>query len=161
MTRFDVVDEAVIAATPEECWAALNDEYAGRSHWWLPYLRSRPVGDTSGFEAGAEYDITVNNKGRVDRRAGSSSMRYRIVESEPARRSVSEFVGGGFRGRMETTLESIDAEHTRIRSRWQMDPHGLMRLFARFVDIPSGHSRVMQEGFRGAERYIASQRQPA
>jgi hypothetical protein len=161
MTRYDLVDEAVIAATPEEITAALGDEYAGRSHWWLPYLRARALSDASNLGVGDVYDITVNSKGRVDRRAGSAVLRYRIVESEPAGRSVSECVGGDFRGRMETTLEPVDAGRTRIRVRWQMDPHGLMRLFARFVDLTSGHSTVMQEGFRGMERYVASHRQPA
>ena len=85
------------------------------------------------------------------------------MESEHARAAVAEFVAGGLAGTHWTpTPESVHTEHTRIRVRWQADPHGIMRPCSpgsSMFRVPP--LTVMQQGFHGMERYVASQRQHA
>jgi uncharacterized protein YndB with AHSA1/START domain len=154
MTTYDVLDEATIAATPAEIVQALLDEAAGRSRWWQPYLRMRQRGERPPTEIGAVVDITVNGSGPAGRLA---TVRFsgRVTAYEPGRRLVLDYFDGDFRGTAEWTLNPVDAGHTHIAVRWMTDPHGGMRLRARFADVPSINSSVMQEGFRAIERFAA------
>ncbi|MGE5289182.1 MAG: SRPBCC family protein [Micromonosporaceae bacterium] len=155
MTTYDVLDEATIAATPAEIVRALLDEAAGRSHWWEPFLRMRQRGDKPPTEIGAVVDLIINSDGRLGQRWGTVRFSGRVTAYEQERRLVLDYFDGDFRGTGEWTLTPVDAGHTRIAMRWMTDPHGGMRLWARLVDVPSSHSKVMQEGFSAIERYAA------
>jgi len=160
MTTYDVLDEATIAATPAEIVQALLDEAAGRSQWWQPYLRMRQRGERPPTEIGAVVDITVNGGGLGGRLA---TVRFsgRVTAYEPGRRLVLDYFDGDFRGTAEWTLNPVDAGHTHIAVRWMTDPHGGMRLRARFADVPGINSSVMQQGFRAIERFAARERTEA
>jgi hypothetical protein len=82
----------------------------------------------------------------------------RVSAFEPERRLVLEYFDGDFRGTAEWTLSPAGAGHTHIAVRFMADPHGGMRLRARFADVPGINSSVMQEGFRAIERYAAENR---
>jgi uncharacterized protein YndB with AHSA1/START domain len=153
MTAYDVLDETTIAATPAEIVHALLDEAAGRSQWWQPHLRMRQRGDRPPTEIGAIVDITVNAQ-----RWATVSFSGRVTAFEPERRLVLDYFDGDFRGTAQWTLSPVDARHTHIAVRFMADPHGGMRLKARFADVPSINSGVMQEGFRAIERYAAENR---
>ena len=153
MTRYDVVNEATIAATPAEIVGAFLDEAAGRSQWWQPFLRMRARGGKPLPEIGAAVDMTVTGQ-----RWGSIRLSGRVTAFDPDRRMVLEYFDGDFRGTEEWTLDPVDAGHTRITTRWRTDPQGAVRLGARFVDVPGSYSRVMQQGFRGIERFTAQRR---
>jgi uncharacterized protein YndB with AHSA1/START domain len=157
MTTYDVLDEATIAATPAEIVQALLDEAAGRSHWWQPYLQMRQRGDRPLTEIGAVVDITVNGGG-LARRLATVRFSGRVAAVEPERRLVLDYFDGDFRGTQQWTLDPVDAGHTHIAVRWMTDPHGGMRLRARFADVASINSSVMQEGFRAIERFTAETR---
>jgi Polyketide cyclase / dehydrase and lipid transport len=157
MTKYDVVNEATIAATPAEIVGAFLDEAAGRSQWWQPSLRMRQRGDRPLPEIGAAVDITVTGGG-LSQRWGTTHFAERVTAFDPDRRLVLEYFDGDFRGSEEWTLEPIDARHTRIATRWRTDPQGTVRLAARFVDVPGSYSKVMREGFRAMERYTARRR---
>src|SRR5215467_5277716 len=152
MTTYDVVNEATIAATPAEIVAAVLEEAAGRSHWWEPSLRMRQRGDKPLPEIGAVVDITVSGGGRL----GAAHCVARVTDFDPDRRLVLEYFDGDFRGTEEWTLNPVDAGHTRIATRWMTDPHGAVRLLARFVDVSGSYSKVMQEGFRAIEGYTTT-----
>jgi uncharacterized protein YndB with AHSA1/START domain len=158
MTKYDVLNEATVAATPAEIVGALLEEAAGRSHWWQPSLRMRQRGDKALPEIGAALDVTVSIGGGLGQRFGSVRFSERVTAYDPDRRLVLEYFGGDFRGTEEWTLEPVDAGHTRIVTRWRTDPQGAVRLGARFVDVPGSYSKVMQEGFRAIERFSASRR---
>jgi hypothetical protein len=158
MTTYDLLDEATIAATPAEIVRALLDEAAGRSDWWQPSLRMRQRGDKSATEIGAIIDFTVNGDGPLGQQWGTARFAGRVTAFEPERRLVLDYFDGDFRGTGEWTLDPVDATHTRIAMRWMTDPHGGMRLWTRFVDVPSSQSKVMQEGFRAIERFAAEKR---
>ncbi len=158
MTTYDVLDEATIAATPAEIVEALLDEAAGRSHWWQPYLRMRQRGDKPPTEIGAVVDIAVSGGGRLAQRWAKVRFSGRVTAFEPDRRLVLDYFDGDFRGTQEWTLRPVGTGHTHIAVRWMTDPHAGMRLRARFADVPSINSTVMQEGFRAIERFAAGKR---
>ena len=155
MTRYDVSNEATIAATPAEIVGAILEEAAGRSQWWHPFVRMRQRGGRALPEIGAAVDITVTGEGWLDQGARFSG---RVTAFDPDRRLVLEYFDGDFRGTEEWTVDPVDAGHTRIATRWRTDPQGVVRLAARFVDIPGSYSKVMQEGFGAIERFAARRR---
>lgn len=158
MTTYDVLNEAAIAATPAEIVGALLEEAAGRSQWWQPFLRIRQRGDTPLPEIGAAVDIAVSIEGLLGRRLAAVHFSGRVTAFEPDRRLVLEYFDGDFRGTEEWTLDLVDAGHTRIATRWKTDPQGMVRLLTRLADVPGSYSKVMQEGFRGIERFTAERR---
>jgi hypothetical protein len=157
VTRYDVSNAAVIAATPGEIIGAFLEEAAGRSQWWHPYLRMRQRGGRPLPEIGAAVDIAVAGEGGLNQ-VWSTRIAGRVAAFEPDRRLVLEYFDGDFRGTEEWTVEPVDAGHTRVATRWRTDPQGVVRLAARFVDVPGSYSKVMQEGFRAIERFAASRR---
>jgi uncharacterized protein YndB with AHSA1/START domain len=158
MPKYDVLNEATIAATPAEIVGAFLDEAAGRSQWWQPSLRMRQRGNKPLPEIGAAVDITVTGEGRLGQRWGTTRFSGRVTAFDPDRRLVLEYFDGDFRGTEEWSLDPVDAGRTRIVTRWRTDPQGAVRLGARFVDVPGTYSKVMQEGFRAIERFTAKRR---
>jgi uncharacterized protein YndB with AHSA1/START domain len=157
MTRYDVTNRATIAATPAEIISAFLEEAAGRSHWWQPSVRMRQRGVRPLPQIGAAVDITVGGGALLDRQ-WTARFSGRVTAFDPDRRLVLEYFDGDFRGGEEWTLEPVDAGHTRITTRWRTDPQGVVRLAARFVDVPGSYSAVMQQGFRAIERFTARRR---
>lgn len=155
MTRYDVSNQATIAATPAEIVGAFLAEAAGRSRWWEPSVRMRQRGSRALPELGAAVEITVTGESPL---WWSARFTGRVIAFEPDRRLVLEYFDGDFRGSDEWTVEPVDARHTRVTTRWQTDPQGAVRLAARLVDIPGSYSKVMQEGFRSIERFAARER---
>jgi hypothetical protein len=160
MVKFHVVDEALIDATPEEIEAAFADEAAGRSAWWAPKVRMRTRDGRGPNEIGAITDHRVNTYGRADR-PGALRFATRVTQIEPGR-VVSEYFDGAFRGQAVLTTESVAEGRTRICNDLQAQTHGpVMWIIARLTDISAGHSRAMQEGYAGMERYISEKRKAA
>jgi Polyketide cyclase / dehydrase and lipid transport len=158
MATYDVLNEAAIAATPADIVGALLEEAAGRSHWWQPFVRMRQRGDKPLPDIGAVVDVAVSVAGLPGRRLAAVHFSERVTAFEPGRRLVLEYFDGDFRGTEEWTLEPSGAGHTRIATRWKTDPQGMVRLLAKLADVPGSYSRVMQEGFRGIERFAADRR---
>jgi hypothetical protein len=155
MATYDVVNEAAIAATPADIVTALLAEAAGDSRWWQPFLELHQRGDKPLPEIGAVLDVVVSVGGLSGRRLATVRFSERVTAYELGRRLVLELFDGDFRGTEEWTLDPVDAGHTRIATRWKTDPQGMLRLLARLADVPGSYSKVMQEGFRGIERFTA------
>jgi hypothetical protein len=158
MTRYDVSNEAIIAATPAEIVGAFLDEAAGRSQWWQPFVRMRQCAGKPLPEIGAAVEITVSGGGRPGQRWWTARFCGRVTAFDPDRRLVLRYFDGDFSGSEEWTVDPVDAGHTRIATRWRTDPQGAVRLAARFMDIPGSYSTVMQAGFRAIERFAAGRR---
>ena len=92
---------------------------------------------------------------------GTAHFTSRTTAVEPDRRLAVEYVDGDFRGVGEWILEPVDHAHTRIGFRWRVRPVGIMRVIAKFVDVPASHSAVMRHGFSAIERYVAGRRAPS
>lgn len=155
MTKYDVSNDAIIAATPAEIVGAFLDEAAGRSQWWRPYLRMRQRGSKPLPEIGAAVEVTVTGEGGPAQRLWTTRFLERVTAFDPDRRLLLEYFDGDFRGTEEWTLVPVDARRTRITTRWRTDPQGVVRLAARFTDVPGSYSRVIREGFRAIEGYAA------
>jgi uncharacterized protein YndB with AHSA1/START domain len=155
MTKYDVSNQATIAATPAEIVGAFLAEAAGRSRWWQPSVRMRQRGSRALPELGAAVEITVTGESPL---WWSARFTGRVIAFEADRRLVLEYFDGDFRGSDEWTVEPVDAGHTRVTTRWRTDPQGAVRLAARLVDIPGSYSKVMREGFRAIERFAARER---
>lgn len=155
--KYDVVNEAVLEASTAEIIAAYADEMAGRSSWWLPFLRARVRDQVEFPQVGAVLDVTVSPRpGGVDRR-DASRFTTRVTAYEPGRRVV-EVMDGTFRGEQEITFTPVDESHTRIREHWRANPVGMWRLVMRFFDVEAMHSTVEQAGFKAMGEYIATKR---
>jgi hypothetical protein len=123
---------------------------------------SRPCGCGSAgigppTEIGAVVDVTVTG-GELAQRWATVRFPGRVTAFEAERRLVLHYFDGDFRGTAEWTLSPAGAGHTHIAVRFMADPHGGMRLRARFADVPSINSSVMQEGFRAIEWHAAENR---
>jgi hypothetical protein len=151
MTRYDVSNEAIVAATPADVISAFAAEAAGRSHWWEPLVLMRQRGRRPLPEIGAAVDLVV----RLDQRWAAVRVSARVTAFDVDRRLVLEYFDGDMRGTEEWTVEPLDAGHTRIVTRWRAQLLGAVGMAARFVDVPAGYSKVMREGFRAIERYTA------
>ncbi len=158
MTRYDVSNEATIAAAPAEIVGALLEEAAGRSQWWQPFVRMHQHGSKPLPEIGAAVDITVTGEGLLGQHLFTARFSERVAAYDPDRRLLLELFAGDFRGTEEWTLDPVGAGHTQVVTRWRTDPQGALRLAARFVDIPGSYSKAMQQGFGAIERFAASRR---
>jgi hypothetical protein len=160
MTWYDVHDEAVLDATPEQILQALVDESQGRSNWWQPGVRMRQVGDVPITEVGGVIEFVVLARAR---RGGVREVRRftaRVVGTDGGRELTLRVFDGDFRGVENWTFDRVGEDHTRIGLHWSMKPHGRVRLIARFVDVRVAHSKVVQEAFGAVEAYVRGQ-QPA
>jgi hypothetical protein len=156
--KYDVVNEAVLEATPAEIIAAYADEFAGRSSWGLPYTQARVRHEAEWPAVGAVIDVTVNGRpgGGVDRR-DATRLTMRVTAYEPEQR-VHQAMEGRFRGETEITLTPVDETHTRIREHWRANPVGPWRLVMPFFDVEAMHSTVEQASFKALGEYIAGKR---
>jgi hypothetical protein len=92
----DSVVEAVIEASPSECWAALTDEAEGRITWWRPYVTLRRRGDIPADQVGSVLEVAAN--AHPERRIGTARWAERTVVLEPGHKKVMENFEGAFRG---------------------------------------------------------------
>jgi uncharacterized protein YndB with AHSA1/START domain len=147
MPRIDVVDEAVIDSPPLVVFKAVLNEYAGVTHWWMPYLESKLRGETPIDQEGTVFDITVHGK-----HATRFSARItKLVEAK----LIETKVEGDFAGTGTGTFEPRDGK-TKVRFRWNVRPKRLsFRLLSPFIDMGKPHSDVMQKGFKALDSYLS------
>lgn len=157
MARYDVVDEALLPGTPEQTWAAFEDELAGRSTWWHPSGRMRLRAPDSGIEVGAIVDLAASQSGDVDARWGVVRLARRFVSVDPPNSMREEYVDGIFRGTLDTTLERVDDHTTRLRTHWMADLHGPLRWLLRFLDMEAIHHTLMAAQFEALRKHLAQQ----
>ena len=151
LPRIVVIDEAIIDADPLTVFRALIDEVNGRTHWWMPSLEAKPRGEKPFGQAGSVIDITVHVP-------GTTKITTRITEVIEGRAMTWENFEGDYLGKEEWTFEPVAFGKTRVKSRWDVVPN---RLLYRIFWFMAGrvHSRVMQAGFTGMNRYL-TRRQP-
>jgi uncharacterized protein YndB with AHSA1/START domain len=151
---FDIVDEAIIDASPAVVWQALVAELNGAAAWWVPH-NTYEAGATPPEVVGGETKVTVHTKG-VGR--GGPKLRFtsRTTAIEPERHWVNEYVDGVFSGTSEFTLSPVDGgERTRLAMRFQASPNGLLKVLARVKDIGAQHSSATQEAFANLNALVA------
>ncbi|MGA2682762.1 MAG: SRPBCC family protein [Candidatus Bathyarchaeia archaeon] len=147
MPKFDVTDEAIISAPPTVFYRALLDEYAGVTHWWMPYFEFKPRGDKPMDQEGAIFDIIIHDKMTLK----FSAKITKIVEAE----SIEEEYAGEFVGTGKWTLEPTSDGKTKVQFRVNGETKRLSFVFlSPFVDIGKKHSIVIQKGFKACNSYL-------
>jgi ribosome-associated toxin RatA of RatAB toxin-antitoxin module len=147
--RIDVLDDAVIDSPLMVVYKAIQNEAAGVTHWWMPYLESKPRGNMPTYREGAVFDITVHNKGMT------SKFSEKVTKIVEAKSIEVEFIDGDFVGTGEWTFEPTDGK-TRVRFRFNVRTNRLLfTLLSPFVDIGKAHSETMQRGFKALNSYLS------
>ena len=160
MPKYDCVDEAVIDATPAEVVAAIADEYAGRTQWWMPTFRARARDGREWPEVGCVLDVAASIKpGGVERRDAVRQV-LRVTEYEPDRRVLHEQIRGPFRGTVEFAFTPVGDRQTRVVEHWKARSVGLWSLILRFYDVEHDHSQIERAGFEGLQAFFAARTRP-
>ncbi len=149
MIEIDAVDTAVIHADVATVRAAIADEFSGKTHWWLPYLRATLRGDIPADQVGAVFDISVH--GSFPSKFTVKTVAFGETESR------FEYIGGDFRGEGLWTIEPHDGQ-TRVSFRWHVRPAGwaafLLSLNPEAARRAAPHHEVMQAGFAALNEYL-------
>lgn len=147
MRMFDVTDEHVLDASPDEAFSALLSEYTGKSAWASPDLMGTPRSAAPKGEVGELFDMTVN-------RPGSATYTMRLAEVERPGRLRLEYVEGDFLGEGVWTF-APEGTGTRVTFRWHVRPRPLyLRVLSRFMDFEATHHDVMQAVFARLEAHL-------
>lgn len=160
VTRIEVTNEATIACTPEEYWAAIDDEYSGRSQWWLPYVKiSRRGADADGL-VGSVFDVAVNVRGRVERRLGTIRFAQQVTAFDVPHRASADYVEGPLRGSSETRVEALGPDRTKVTIHFQARPHGMAGTVLGLLGFERPHHQLTETQFPAVEAYVRSMRAP-
>jgi len=134
MARYDISDEIVIDAEPEEVFRALVDEMDGRSQLWEP-ARTNALREGRSFgDVGSVVHSTIKVHGRWPVRF--TTVTVEVTEAEMIH---LDYVGGSFTGEGLWRLERV-GDTTRLSYRWRTEPTGLLRLLALVLPIAASHS---------------------
>jgi uncharacterized protein YndB with AHSA1/START domain len=149
MPKIDRLDETVIDAPPMVVYKAILDEYAGVTHWWMPYLEYKLKGDTPIDREGAIGEMTFHFSKRASSK--SSFKVAKIVEAE----LIEMEYAGDIVGTGAWTFEPTDGK-TKVQYRANSRTNSLLAsLVSPFVDFGKGHSDVTQKGFKALNSYLS------
>jgi uncharacterized protein YndB with AHSA1/START domain len=124
------IDATVVYPHPvEEVWAALTSSEA-LAAWLMPNDFEPVIGRRFTF--------------RTKRAPGFDGVvRCQVIEMEPPTRMVWTWAGGNIDTTVTFTLESVDADHTRLRMR-QVGFHGLGAQLTRRI-LAGGYPRILRQ----------------
>ncbi len=143
-----VIDEALIAASPDVVFRAVVDEHNGTTDWWAPHYSMELLdGDSYGI-VGTLVANTVRIHGKYPIKFNT-----RTVEVDPNRLIRVEYVNGAFRGEALWTFDERDGK-TLLSNRWSTIPAGVLRAMAPFLPVNRSHSETMRAGFENLARYL-------
>jgi hypothetical protein len=150
MPKIDVLDEAVIDSPPMVVYKAILNEYAGVTHWWMPYLGFKLRGDMPVDREGTIFDVTIFPTSRI----ASSKVSAKVTKIVEAKSIELEFAGD-FVGTEEYTFEPTDGK-TKLQIRLNARTNRLLAsLVSPFVDFGKGHSDNMQKGFKALNSFLS------
>jgi hypothetical protein len=151
MPKIDVIDEAVIESPPLVVYKAILDEFAGVTHWWMPYNGFRLRGDIPVDREGAVFDLIVFPKSRI----ASCKISVKVTKLVEAKSIELDF-SGDFVGTEEYTFEPIDGK-TKIQIHLNAKTNRLaLSMVSPFVNLGKGHSSNMQKGFKALNDYLSN-----
>ena len=146
MPRIESIDEAIIDAPPMVVYKAVLDEYAGVTHWWMPYFELKPRGNVPIFGEGSIVDLIVHGRGTPK----FSAKMAKIVEGE----SIDMEYTGDFVGTGKWTFELADGK-TRVQKRVNYEVKRFsFVLLSPFVNMQKANSDLMQKGFKALNVYL-------
>jgi len=150
MPRMDASDDAVIDSPPMVVYKAILNEYAGVTHWWMPYQESKLKGNAPIDREGAIVDITIHS----ERARGTPKFSYKLTKIVEAK-SIDIEINGDIEGTGKWTFEPTDGK-TKVQFRWNVRPKRLLYvLLSPFVDMGKIHSDVMQRGYKALNSHLS------
>ena len=153
MRSFDVTDESILNASPDQVYSALLSEYTGKTRWAAPDVTGKPRAASPEGRVGELVDLHVNRPGRPKFTA-------RLAELSRPNLLRVEYVEGDFLGEGVWTIERVDAG-ARACFRWRVRPGPWhLRMLSNFLDFGKNHSEVMRCLFDRLQRYFDDQREP-
>jgi hypothetical protein len=144
----DVMDSALIDASPDVAYRAVVEEHDGKTSWWAPHLTMQLRGGDSYGDVGALVDNTVRVHGRFPVRFTTKT-----VEVEPIETIRVEYVAGAFRGEAQWGFVGVN-DGTELSQRWRTRPAGVLRALAPLLPIGESHSDTMKVGFERLRGYL-------
>lgn len=144
MSSYNIVDEAVLDASPDTVWKAILAEFRGARRWWVPWVTFKP-GVAPIDQVGGEVHATIHTRG-IEKPGLRLHFTARTRSIDPGRRLVADYVGGAFRGSGDFALVPVDGgDRTRLTMHWRARPHGWVRLLTKVVNVGKEHSRTTQD----------------
>ena len=149
MSKSELLDEAVIDAPPVTVYRAVLNEYAGVTHWWMPYMDFKLRGDTPIDREGAIVDATALPTSRIK----SSKASYKIIKLVEGK-SIEYEETGAFIGTGKWSLEPTDGK-TKVQFRLNVKINSRLISFAsHFVNTEKMHSDTMEKAFTALNSYL-------
>lgn len=153
MPAYDVINEALIDASPERVWTALIAEFDGARAWWVPANTFAPT-DAGAGQVGGETEVTVHTKG-VDKGGPKLKFTARTTAIEPASRLLTTYVAGAFRGTALYRLIPVDGGmRTKLWMRFQARPMGILKVLSKVVKVDQEHSKATEAAFRSLDEVL-------
>jgi uncharacterized protein YndB with AHSA1/START domain len=147
MPKFDVTDEAVIDAPPMAVFTTVLNEYAGVTHWWMPYLKFELRGDLP-IREGTISDLTAHGHGMP---AKFSCKMTKIVKAK----SIEMDYAGDFVGTGKWTFEPTDGK-TKVQYRFNVRTNRLLfSLVSPFVNVGKSFEECIQKGLKACKGYLS------
>jgi len=147
MPTYETTDVAMINATPSRVFAALSDEYAGRTHWWTE-VNSSQIGDIPFGQVGAVCAVEVRTHGITARFKWRTS---EIIDDHYIR---FEYHEGDIAGYADLRLVP-DGEATRVEYHWRVKTRGKAHILGPLFNLKKRHQEVMLSGFAKLNAYLA------
>lgn len=94
----------------------------------------------------------------MERRVGTVRFGWACRAFEVPSRSVMEYVEGPMRGTLETIVEPVGTDQTKVTAHLQGRPHGMTGRLLGLVGFAGPHSKVTQAQFPRIDGYVRYQR---
>jgi|GEM_PF-636726 len=153
LTKYDVVDEAIIDAEPSVVFQAMSDEVTGVSKWWMPHWEGKIRDNEKKVQVGSIIDIIIHKHGK-------QKVAAKCIEMIENKYAKFHYFEGAFIGIAEWNFEPINGK-TKVRFRWNVVikySSLLGKLILRFINLGKVHSDVVQHGYRGLNRYVTQKK---
>ena len=149
MPKPESIEEAVIDAPPTVVYKAILNEYAGVTHWWMPYMAFKLRGNIPIESEGAIVDVISLPTSRT-RSAKASYKMTKIVEGK----SIEYEETGAFVGTGKWTFEPTDGK-TKVQFRLNARINSRLISFAsHFINLDKMHTEMMQIAFKALNSYL-------
>jgi hypothetical protein len=148
MLKVNVTDKGVIDSPPSVVYKAILNEYAGVTHWWMPFIESKLKGDIPATCEGAIFNVTAYPKKIV-----KGKFSVRVIKLVKAKSIELEYAGV-FEGTGIWTFDPTD-EKTEVNFHFNVRiTNPLASLFSPFINVEKQHSDVMQKGFLACNNFL-------
>src|ERR1700741_4097919 len=89
--KYDVIDEAIIKASPSAVYNAIVDVYDGKQNWWLPYVSSVILQGNSSAATDSLSKVTIHGILKI-------AFITQTIETQANKMIRLQYTKGGFKG---------------------------------------------------------------